>query len=602
MLLFVLATIATYAVLGSEHSQPPAHAPVVHMTLTPVAMVIGSPAPVSRLVHSKPSASVIDPMQWAGLAWLLGASGTTLWHFLGWLWIQRCVRRGQIDTQPMLETLTASLGIRRTIRLVESAGLNVPAVVGVFRPVILIPLGFLNDLAPDQVEAILIHELAHIRRHDYLVNLLQIVVESLLFYHPATWWISSRIRIEREHCCDDIAASRYTPRSYVSALLALEQRRTPMTNALVAATGGTLLERVQRLMGRGSLKKRSPMRSALAALLAIACICMPIAIEGCKKTSSTALPTTVTSNAGDDQKSSGITEDDLKPDYSVVRIGCGDLVEVSVNDLMGLGVQTTKRVRVSDPGGTISVPIIPKEIKIAGMTDLEAQLAIAKAYKDGQIIYNAQVAVTRIEATSTKYTVLGSGVGKPGEYANIDPNLHLTAALAGAEVHLEGQKSILIARKDGDSTTRILRISAGELMAGDPHLNVVMRPGDVVMLPTLDRLPTTVPSEAPAASAPDRGQFWVGGVSIKQVGVYAYPAGGITLKQAIISAGGIDGGYICVFRRSGASESLALRNAEYSKLLSGAVTDIELHPGDTVVVNPTPQQWLGATTQQGVAQ
>ena len=84
---------------------------------------------------------------------------------------------------------------------------DVPTVIGWLRPVVLVPASALAGMTPQQLEAILAHELAHIRRHDYLVNLLQTLVETLLFYHPAVWWLSRRIRIERENCCDDLAVS-----------------------------------------------------------------------------------------------------------------------------------------------------------------------------------------------------------------------------------------------------------------------------------------------------------------------------------------------------------------------------------------------------------
>jgi beta-lactamase regulating signal transducer with metallopeptidase domain len=91
------------------------------------------------------------------------------------------------------------------VRLLESALVRVPTVIGWLRPAILLPLGFATGLTTDQVAAVLAHELAHIRRHDYLINLLQVLVETLFFYHPAVWYISRRIRAERENCCDDMA-------------------------------------------------------------------------------------------------------------------------------------------------------------------------------------------------------------------------------------------------------------------------------------------------------------------------------------------------------------------------------------------------------------
>ena len=118
------------------------------------------------------------------------------------------------------------------------------------RPVILLPIAAFAGLSPAQVDAILAHELAHIRRHDFLVNLLQTFAETILFYHPAVWWLSARIRIEREHCCDLVALSVCgDPVGYAEALVELESWRTVQSRLAVAATGGSLLTRVRRLLG-----------------------------------------------------------------------------------------------------------------------------------------------------------------------------------------------------------------------------------------------------------------------------------------------------------------------------------------------------------------
>ena len=122
-------------------------------------------------------------------------------------------------------------------------------VIGWLRPVVLVPTAALAGLPPAQLEALLAHELAHVRRHDYLVNLLQAVVETLLFYHPAVWWVSRQVRAEREHCCDDIAVSVCDRVDYVSALSALAAIAAPPRLAL-AATDGRLVSRVRRLLRR----------------------------------------------------------------------------------------------------------------------------------------------------------------------------------------------------------------------------------------------------------------------------------------------------------------------------------------------------------------
>ena len=119
------------------------------------------------------------------------------------------------------------LGIRRAVQLMESSLTDVPGVVGWFSPVILFPVGALAGLGPGQVQLIITHELAHVRRHDYLLNLIQTGVETLFFYHPGVWWLSRRIRLEREHCCDDIVVAEFTDRRlYAEALAEIERLRS----------------------------------------------------------------------------------------------------------------------------------------------------------------------------------------------------------------------------------------------------------------------------------------------------------------------------------------------------------------------------------------
>jgi len=111
------------------------------------------------------------------------------------------------------------------------------------------PLGLLAGLPSQQVELILMHELAHIRRGDYLINILQTFVESVMFYNPAAWWISNLIRIEREHCCDDTVLARTSSaRNYAAALIALEENRSRQAELALAATGGTLMNRIRRIL------------------------------------------------------------------------------------------------------------------------------------------------------------------------------------------------------------------------------------------------------------------------------------------------------------------------------------------------------------------
>ena len=131
--------------------------------------------------------------------------------------------------------------------------------IGVVRPIVLVPASALTELSPDHLEALLLHELAHVKRHDYLVNLLQTAAETLMFYHPAAWWISAQIRREREHCCDDLAA-RYcgSPALYARALAAMEEVRGALVPhfALAAIGNGKLLRRIERLVASRSRQSR----------------------------------------------------------------------------------------------------------------------------------------------------------------------------------------------------------------------------------------------------------------------------------------------------------------------------------------------------------
>src|SRR5690606_23808768 len=157
--------------------------------------------------------------------------------------------RANAVLEATVERLRRGLHITRAVTLLQSSAVSVPTVMGWLKPTVLLPVGALTGLTPLQIEAILAHELAHVRRHDYLVNLLQTLVETLLFYHPAVWWISRRIRIEREHCCDDLAVSLCgDPVMYARALADLEGLRGDRVRSEMAAPGGGGLARIRRLL------------------------------------------------------------------------------------------------------------------------------------------------------------------------------------------------------------------------------------------------------------------------------------------------------------------------------------------------------------------
>jgi uncharacterized protein (TIGR03435 family) len=207
--------------------------------------------------------------------WLCGVS-VLLIRLAGGSWRIRRLQRLSLSEpasqwHSSVVRLTQRLGLRRVIHVVDSAHADTPTVIGWLRPVILLPVSAMANLTPAQVDAILAHELAHIRRHDFLVNAGQTVAETLLFYHPAVWWISSRIRTEREHCCDDVAVEICgDPVVYAEALTELAARSVTDTRFAVAATGGSLIARIRRLLRPPAHVRAQPRRPVAVSVLALA--------------------------------------------------------------------------------------------------------------------------------------------------------------------------------------------------------------------------------------------------------------------------------------------------------------------------------------------
>jgi beta-lactamase regulating signal transducer with metallopeptidase domain len=214
-----------------------------------------NPAAVANFTVPLPgSGRVTGIAGWAVCLWLAGVLILSLRAAGGWARAQRVKRGGAVSPDgldAMLERLRGRLRVTAPVRLYESALVEVPTVIGWLRPYILLPVTALTGLNDAQMEAVLAHELAHIRRHDYLANLLQTAVETLLFYHPCVWWVGREMRREREHCCDDAAvAACGNAAEYAGALAQLEQIRGGSFEPALAATGGDLLGRIRRLLGQ----------------------------------------------------------------------------------------------------------------------------------------------------------------------------------------------------------------------------------------------------------------------------------------------------------------------------------------------------------------
>jgi beta-lactamase regulating signal transducer with metallopeptidase domain len=230
----------------------------------------GSHPALPRPASEKPYLVLVE-------AWFLGVLLLSLRTAGGVVALERLRRRTSLPlSAELIErclALQRRMGLSRYIQYFQSVHLDAPAVIGWIRPVVLLPISALTGLSEAQLTAVLAHELAHIRRHDAFVNLFQVAAESLLFYHPAVWWLSKRIRTERENCCDDAAiAICGSPLEFARALTLMEEWRATPALAM-AANRAPLAHRVRRLLGVPS--RASSMR---AANLAAGVLCLSVAL------------------------------------------------------------------------------------------------------------------------------------------------------------------------------------------------------------------------------------------------------------------------------------------------------------------------------------
>jgi beta-lactamase regulating signal transducer with metallopeptidase domain len=263
--LMLAAPVATFYFFSQGHStgadtaksSPPAAAtfPIARGSAAVAGSISSSPSSPSYL--SSAIAPSLNLLPWLVEAWLLGVAFFSLRSAGGFLLLERERRRQSTAVNDQIleicYTLQERLGINRVIAYCECKWLQAPAVIGWFRPIVFLPATALTGLSQDQLQAVIAHELAHIRRFDPFVNVFQVGVETLLFYHPAVWWLNKKIRSEREHCCDDVAVSLCgNPVEYARALTLMESWRSAPSFAM-AANRGPLKERIVRVLGLKTL-------------------------------------------------------------------------------------------------------------------------------------------------------------------------------------------------------------------------------------------------------------------------------------------------------------------------------------------------------------
>lgn len=215
-------------------------------------------------------------LRWIVAGWALCVTVLSLRICVGLTWIGNMRRLGCNDAvwQVRVTQLATRFGITRAVRMLVVADLSSPITAGWWRPVVFVPAALLTGMPADMLEALLVHEMAHIKRHDYLINLLQNAVEILLFFHPAVWWISRQMRVEREHMADDFAARKLgEPRRLALALSELERIQFSTHHLAQAANGGDLMVRIKRLVE--SDKKTASWKASIPAFgLAVACMAL----------------------------------------------------------------------------------------------------------------------------------------------------------------------------------------------------------------------------------------------------------------------------------------------------------------------------------------
>jgi beta-lactamase regulating signal transducer with metallopeptidase domain len=273
------AALATFATAGAQGpggrtlAPAAAYVPGAADDVEPAAASAGVPAAAGR---SRTSAVVV-------VLWFAGVAALSLRLAGGWMMVCRLRRQPHASVDEAIAAaarrIGERLGLARTVSVVRSSTVAAPVLIGWLKPVVLLPAAALAGLSPAQLEALIAHELAHVKRHDYLVNLLQSAVETLLFYHPAVWWVSREVRRQREYCCDDLAVAVSDRVVYASALTELAAL-APHARLALGAADGPLLERIRRILeGHASARAESgwaamPLIAVIVVLLTAAAALM----------------------------------------------------------------------------------------------------------------------------------------------------------------------------------------------------------------------------------------------------------------------------------------------------------------------------------------
>lgn len=274
---YLIVVICTFISVFNAPVNGPLAQNVVANVVAQSGIHSGSTSLISTPLLGTISTYLNEYANWIVGIWLLMVCLRCL-QLLGGLREVRALRRKDIygldhHWAEKINSLRAQLGVTRIVGLVASARTQTPMVIGHLKPLILIPLGMLASLSAAEAEAILLHELAHIRRADYLVNILQSLMEIVFFFNPAILWLSALIKAERENCCDDMVLARSSKADYLNALVASEEYKQSHTYAMaLKGNNGGLKSRVGRIIGGKNAALNSREKSWLALCLLSACL------------------------------------------------------------------------------------------------------------------------------------------------------------------------------------------------------------------------------------------------------------------------------------------------------------------------------------------
>jgi len=279
--LFAVGVVVTFAMQMNEFKSTATDAVTTINNVTANAAIqIDTPTPAQNFTDSLFS-YLNQHHNTIVMLWFLIICAKSIQLLVGLIGVRRLkhtkVNQVTVDWYNRLQQLAHSLEIKKRIELLESGLAKVPMVIGALKPVILMPIGLLTALSTEEVEAILVHELAHIKRRDYLVNLLQSLMEIVFFFNPAVLWISQLIKAERENCCDDMVLSQSSNKiSYIRALVSCEEYQAAVPAYAMAFVGdkNSLMSRVKRMVSNRNHSLNLFEKTVLSVCLVVSGLCI----------------------------------------------------------------------------------------------------------------------------------------------------------------------------------------------------------------------------------------------------------------------------------------------------------------------------------------